>query len=54
MCYLRDEHLIADGPELSFPLVWREMYETVAASSPESLIDPWSYESWTKYKLLLF
>lgn len=40
MCYLRDEHLIADGPELSFPLVWREMYETVAASSPESLIDP--------------
>ena len=39
MCYLRDEHLIADSLELSFPPAWREMFEIVAGLSLGSLTE---------------
>lgn len=39
MCYLRDEHLIADSLELSFPLAWREMFKIVAGLSLGSLTE---------------
>lgn len=32
--------MIADSPELSFPPVWRELFEMVAALSLGSLVEP--------------
>lgn len=53
-CYLRSDHLIAEAPELSFPLEQKEMFKMVTALSPESLTDPWYYVPWTKQKPSLF
>ena len=39
MCYLRDEPLIADSLELSFPPAWREMFKIVAGLSLGSLAE---------------